>query len=65
MKLLALFVFAASASEQYLHTANRVVLITNPAAGATRVAQIIAAGDGDKVHDLLKKFDPVQEEAVE
>ena len=59
--------------EDYWDTyAEKIMAIT--AADVMRVAkkyvpydnvQIIAVGDGDKLRDLLKKFGPVEEKAVE
>jgi predicted Zn-dependent peptidase len=59
--------------EEYWDTyAEKIMAIT--AADVMRIAkkyvpydnvQIIAVGDGDKIRDLLKKFGPVEEKAVE
>jgi len=59
--------------EDYWDTYAEKIMATT-AADVMRVAkkyvpydnvQIVAVGDGDKIRDLLKKFGPVEEKAVE
>ena len=68
MKLLALLVFAASAYAQPApSTIPKIKFTDTKLQNGLRVhnVQIIAVGDGDMIRDLLKKFGPVEEKAVE